>query len=279
MLYYFTKEKGLSMKALHVENLAIIVTEKCNLDCGHCLRGEKSNKSISKEVIDATFDQIKAIDLLNICGGEPPLALEELAYLFRTMIVKRIFLKGAFITINGTIYNERFMSLVEMLDTYIKGIDPSSGVKIGISYDDYHHASMTERGLSYDNRNFQTPFYCVLRVLDGSRRIFREGNAENLDVKLTKPFKPLKTIILDYGNSSKYLSHCIGPLVTINMDGTITEDNTTYKKQSTIYNYGNIKTDDLVESLLAHGARLTKRRFIYRYVSTKEKRLFLAYDK
>lgn len=267
------------MKGTYVENLAIVITEKCNLDCGHCLRGKKSNKSITEEVVDAIFDQVKGTDLLSICGGEPTLALDELEYIFKTIINKRIFLRNVFVTINGTIYSERLMSLLSMIDSYIKGIDPSGKAQIGVSYDRYHIEDMKSRNLDYDERNFRSLFFGKLRILNDSHILFREGNAENLDPRLTKPLRPMKMTILDLEQKSEYLSHLVGPLVTINMEGTITEDNTTLEKQSTIYNYGNIKTDDLVESLLAHGAKITKNKPLYHYRSEREKRLFLTYTK
>lgn len=273
-----TKKELVPMKGKYVENLAIIVTEKCNLDCGHCLRGKKSNKSITKDVVDAIFEEIKAVDILNICGGEPTLALDEIEYIFKTIINKRIFLRDVFITINGTIYSERFMSLLKLIDTYIKGIDPAGKAMIGVSQDKYHLEEMRIRNLEYDKRNFASPFFETMRILDGTHKLFNEGNARNLDKSITKPFKPMKIVILKLGNKSKYLSHLIGPLVTINMDGTITEDNTTLENQSTIYNYGNIKTDDLVECLLAHGAIKTSSRFFYNYKSEREKRIFLTYE-
>ena len=44
------------MNKLRIQNLALIVTEKCNLNCAHCLRGGCSDKVMSDEVIKATLD-------------------------------------------------------------------------------------------------------------------------------------------------------------------------------------------------------------------------------
>ena len=43
------------MKKIYIQNLGMIVTEKCNLNCAHCLRGKCSDKVMSDEVIDATL--------------------------------------------------------------------------------------------------------------------------------------------------------------------------------------------------------------------------------
>ena len=49
------------MSNIYVENLAMIITEQCNLECEHCLRGQCSNRVMSDDVIEATLDQIVSI--------------------------------------------------------------------------------------------------------------------------------------------------------------------------------------------------------------------------
>lgn len=68
-------------------------------------------------------------------------------------------------------------------------------------------------------------------------------------------------------------------IITINIDGTITEDNTTYENQQTIYNYGNILTYNLVDSLIDNGAKVVKKEIMYRSLSKKEVNKFLSYNK
>ena len=70
------------MNKLRIQNLALIVTERCNLDCGHCLRGGCSDKCMSDNVIKATLDQFDFIGNLTICGGEPTLALDRVEKIF-----------------------------------------------------------------------------------------------------------------------------------------------------------------------------------------------------
>ena len=55
---------------LYVQNLGVIVTERCNLNCAHCLRGNCTNKVMSDEVIQVTLSQIVGIRALAICGVE-----------------------------------------------------------------------------------------------------------------------------------------------------------------------------------------------------------------
>lgn len=267
------------MNKVYVETLGIIVTEKCNLNCNHCLRGEKQTRSISREVVDALFSQVKAVDILNICGGEPLLAIDEIAYIFNKIIDENIYVRDVFITINGTLYDEEFIKLCAKMDKYIKKIDPDGSVGIGVSYDQYHLDEMLNKGIGYKKENFTNDYYMGVRTLDKKYKVFREGNAENLSREDTLPLRPMKTIIVDYSGDNKIITHRVGPFIAINIDGTITEDNTTYEKQQTIYNYGNILQDDLILCLKNKGAYVTTSEMIYRILCTKEKVKYLTYKK
>lgn len=200
------------MKGIYVDNLAIIVTEKCNMDCAHCLRGHKTQKSISKPVIDAIFTQIKAINLLNICGGEPFLAKDEIGYLFKTIIEKRVFIRDVYLTTNGTLYDPELMDYLTMMDNYIKGIDPRGKVQIGISLDEYHALEMKKYGLTIREELSTSRFFAGYRTLDKKLKVFREGNAILLPSKLTVPFRPMTNYIMDFKHS-KYIAHLISPLL------------------------------------------------------------------
>lgn len=86
-------------------------------------------------------------------------------------------------------------------------------------------------------------------------------------------------VVLDYSAKEGIITHKVGLFITINIDGTITEDNTTYENQQTIYNFGNILTDNLVDSLINNGAKVVKKEIIYRSLSKKEVNKFLSYNK
>lgn len=266
------------MNNLYVDNLGIIITEKCNLNCAHCFRGDKQCRDISFEVIDAIFEQIKAIDILNICGGEPTMAVDKIVYLFKKIIEKKIRVRNICITINGTIYNAKLMKMCQKMNDYIRKRFPDGGVGIYVSFDKYHLEEMKKRGLSFQKEIFKSPCFAGVRELDANLKLFREGNAKFLDTNLTIPLRPMKTFILDCSEKSKSITYRIGPFITINIDGTITEDNTTYERQQTIYNYGNILTGNLVNSLLDNGAEMVKSEIMYRILSKKEIKRFMFYN-
>ena len=101
------------MRKIAVQNLAMIVTEQCNLECEHCLRGQCSNWVMSDEVIEATLDQIVSIVNLNICGGEPTFALDRIEKIIDVIIEKQILVDAFSVVINGTRYDGKFLDLLK----------------------------------------------------------------------------------------------------------------------------------------------------------------------
>lgn len=94
------------------------------------------------------------------------------------------------------------------------------------------------------------------------KKLFREGNAVNLDNKLTVPLRPLQTF-LTYVDKDKKLNVeiglCnIGPLVTINTNGIITESDASLEHQETIYNYGNVLTELIEDACIRNGAKVLR---------------------
>ena len=72
----------------------------------------------------------------------------------------------------------------------------------------------------------------------------------------------MKTFATYLGNNNtfdKINGLCnIGPIVTINVDGTITESDASFKNQNTIYNYGNVLNESIIECLLRNKMKIVK---------------------
>ena len=73
-----------------VDVLGMIVTERCNLECEHCLRGCRSNKIMSDDVIEATLSNFDYIETLAICGGEVTLSLDVVEKIINYIIKHEI---------------------------------------------------------------------------------------------------------------------------------------------------------------------------------------------
>ncbi len=255
------------MNKVYIQNLAMLTTNNCNLNCGHCLRGCKNNKNMSKEVVEATLNQTGAIFHLGISGGEPTLALDALENIFSYVINQKILINQLSMTINGTNYSVEFLKLLDYISNYIPGIK----IMFEISHDVYHQQelerlNMVEAYKENIKKYAESEYFYGLRGLDYQLKLFREGNAESLNQNLTSALKPMDIVVTYVGRFSRFDKNglCnIGPFVTVNPDGIITECDASIEHQQTLYNYGNVFDDTFEEVALKRG-RIMKPRQWYR---------------
>ncbi len=249
------------MNKIYVQNLSFIVTNKCNLNCMHCLRGCKDNKTISDEVIKATLDQITSIGNLCICGGEPTLATKQMESIFYYIIKNKIILDQVSMTINGTYYSLEFLRLLNYINNYITQGKGKNRVVFKISYDQYHLNEIIKLGIIEDyldniKRYSQSEYFYGLRELDSHLKLFKEGNAKDLEESLTVDLRPLDIVATYVGKNRKFDQDglCnIGPLIAINTEGIITEENSSLEHQQNLYNYGNVLSNSIEEISLNRG--------------------------
>ena len=245
------------MNKLRIQNLGLIVTEKCNLNCAHCLRGGCSDKVMSDEVIKATLDQFEFIGNLTICGGEPTLALDRVEKIFNYIAENKIFVGNVSFTINGTIYSSEFLKLLDYVEPYLEFDKSSLSPAIfAISWDKFHYneacrLNIEDKLIENIKKYAESKHFYDLREINN--KLFREGNAVNLDPNITVPLRPMPIYMSYYKkglfNIPKFdreNGKCfIDPIITVNVDGIVTECDASLKHQRTIYNYGNVFNDSI----------------------------------
>ncbi len=271
------------MKKCYIENLAFNVTDNCNLNCAHCLRGKKINNYISDEVIEKALDQVACIGNIAINGGEPTLAISKIEKIISYIIDNSIQVDEFTMTINGTIYSEELLKLLDEIDNYI-GSDNLQAL-FAISLDDYHideinRLNLTEQFIENIKKYKENKHFYGFRGIN--KKLFREGNAKNLDSKKTVPLRPMKTYITYVGKKSKYDREnglCnIGPLVTIGTTGIITECDASITNQSLLYNYGNILYNSIEDIVLQNGELITNPKK-FEKLANKEMKRYRTYNK
>ncbi|MBO5376522.1 MAG: radical SAM protein [Bacilli bacterium] len=277
------------MKKLYTQNLGLIVTERCNLNCQHCLRGKCSDKVMSDEVIESTLSQFCYISNLAICGGEPTLALDRIEKIFSYIIDNNIIVDTVTMTINGTNYSEDFLKILEHMQEYVNYKKlAKSLVTFDISWDKFHYAEIERLGflpeyLENIKKYARSKFFLEFRKLSG--KLFREGNAANLDEQDTVPLKPMNLFLSYPGKSilgglfvtsNRESGLCnIGPLITVNVDGIITECDASIDNQRNLYNYGNVLSDSIEDVCLnRRKALVLKPKQWYKATGNKMKRYY-----
>lgn len=144
------------MNKITFGKVIIELTWRCNMKCGHCLRGDAMDADIDLTYIDQFLDQADMIDTLLLTGGEPSLCLDAVEHISNGLRKRGVLLfRLEFIT-NGRIYSDR---LVDLMKQYKDIIDISCGygfapgtydlaketyrVSVGVSLDRYHSAHKT----------------------------------------------------------------------------------------------------------------------------------------
>lgn len=271
------------MRRLFIQNLGMIITNSCNLNCDHCMRGEKGQSSMRASVVEATLNQVTAIGNLCICGGEPLLALDVLEYIFSYIMEHKIIVEEVSLTTNGTIYSEKFLQLLEAMNTYIAKYSSRKKpyVSFAISYDAFHLKELKKYDYTIQyvenvRKYSSSPYFLGVRHI--TKKMFREGNAENLDASLTVPYRPLEVLVTYTGHHGRFDVEnglCgLGPLVTVNVDGILTECDASLEHQESLYNYGNVLTDSILEVFQNRGAEVLSPRKWNR----KMKKLLKVYE-
>ncbi|MBQ9318024.1 MAG: radical SAM protein [Bacilli bacterium] len=277
------------MHRIGIENFGCMVTNKCNLNCAHCMRGCKNNKSMQQDVIEAFFKQVAFVGNLCLCGGEITLATETIKKIFDYIEKKNILLGQVTTVINGTNYSEEFLQLLDEINQYIKtSFDNSeeSCATFTISYDEYHKSEIErlhlwKQYLENVQRYQQSIHFAGMQGLDSTLKLFREGNAQSLDTSLTVLLKPFNWYSTYMGQNHSFDEQngvlYVGPLVTVNVDGIITECDASIEHMGNKYNYGSILTESLEEIIERKSKVLRPHKCFEKW--SKEQKRYQNYNK
>jgi MoaA/NifB/PqqE/SkfB family radical SAM enzyme len=237
-------------KIIIIQNLSIELTQRCNLKCAHCLKGECQNVDISEQTLDNIFKQVRLVNSLFLSGGEPMLAKQSLKYLINKLKEYKILVYAWDMNTNGTIYDEEVIELLKQLDKICEAnTSKSINGTIAISDDKYHQQALLKSGLTNclkytinTHKIKNTPWYMGKNKL--VPELFNEGRAEQLKDTSKILFKPMK---YHAAIEDKYLM--IGPAIHINANGLITHCDVSYSNQETKYNLGNINKQLLIDCI------------------------------
>lgn len=281
-------------RKMMVNVLGMIATEKCNLECEHCLRGCRTNKKMSDEVIEATLSNFDYIETLAICGGEVTLALDVVEKILDYVIKNQIIVGEITYTINGTIYSKSFLELLDYSNEYlISDGNTCDRTTFAISWDGFHHREIRRLGMEEEyldnvSRYSKSPYYYGLRRID--QKLFREGRAELLPEDTTVPLRPMElymTYYIKYKNKlgmvrrkfDRENGNCfIGPVITVNPDGIVTECDASIEHQQTIYNYGNVLYESIEDIMIRKNAVIVNPKEISKKM-LKEIKRYTTYNK
>ena len=135
-------------------SLILEVTQRCNLRCGHCLRGEPRNvdmtlKTALKAIRWLRSGRVRFI--LGFSGGEPLLNLKMLGKLIQVAEKEQFRWEGFWMTTNGTLMTPEVVELLERYAALSLSRNPNASC-VGISDGKWHRAARRAAGIELPER-------------------------------------------------------------------------------------------------------------------------------
>lgn len=141
------------MAHIHVGNLILEVTRRCNLHCAHCLRGEAQDKFTSNNIIEKAVDTFSSFSNVTFTGGEPSLNCDGIQHFFEYAEFRNKLPESFFVATNG-VTNQTKLAHV-LLDGYARitktGYIDDEITALHVSKDQFHDPvdDSVFRGLSF----------------------------------------------------------------------------------------------------------------------------------
>ncbi len=146
------------MAKLKVEEMIMEITRWCNLDCGHCFRGDAENAFMSFETINNLLGNVDEISKLVISGGEPLIAVAQLNAVADAISRMGIKVDQISIVTNGTILNSDVVRALEKLEMVCKSFN------VRVSDDKFHRMALERNNLT----NKRMVYFHLLKNLFGA---------------------------------------------------------------------------------------------------------------
>ena len=157
---------------VRIYDLCLEVTRRCNMECGHCLRGEAEDVDMSKEIVDQVLEQIDRISTVTFTGGEPTLNMDLIRYFFKRAEELDKMPYSFYIVTNGKAFQHELA--IELLKWYPK-MEESDFCGVAVSLDDWHDELETPPILK------ALIFYTAEKERDSRFVPRREGRAASLN--------------------------------------------------------------------------------------------------
>lgn len=121
---------------MNIDNLVIEVTRQCQIECFHCLRGDKENMTLRVEYLDALLSTVEYISCITFTGGEPSLHPEIIDYALNVCRANKVEVGNFYIATNGVSLPDAFLLICLHWYLYCSDNELSSVV---VSRDGFHY--------------------------------------------------------------------------------------------------------------------------------------------
>ncbi len=124
---------------MHIQDLVIEVTRRCNMRCDHCLRGNPQRKDMDINLVNKLFNKIDSIGTLTLTGGEPS-RKPEIIYAIRMACYHfNVSVGSVYCVANGKNVPDDFVN--EMYDFFTITAEDRDACQLQMSGDNYHEGA------------------------------------------------------------------------------------------------------------------------------------------
>lgn len=122
---------------MELYNLVVEVTRRCNMLCGHCLRGDRQNKSMSRVHLRNFLRNVNYISSVTFTGGEPtlPSGIRSIYDFMEICNMLGVAVGSFYFVTNAKVWRDEIPSLVSRLYNFCDDNEISS---VDISTDQFH---------------------------------------------------------------------------------------------------------------------------------------------
>lgn len=225
---------------LELKHLMLEVTRQCNMSCAHCMLDEAENLSISKDVLERLFADIRHIEHLGSTGGEPSLVPETLKWLTYYIVTNGCTIGHFFCATNAAAYSPEF---IDGLNSLYSCCTDKENCVLTVSKDQYHGDTSSEALKKYRALPYYKPVKERMEL--PSCVIISEGRAKQNG--LGGKELPVSDHVCDF--SLKGINFKCNDTVYINALGDVLLDaDLSYERQKK-YSLGNLLGYDLADIL------------------------------
>lgn len=184
------------MKKLKLETLSIEITRRCNMSCGHCLRGDAQELDISHKDIRNVLKNIQYAGQFNITGGEPSLNVKAIRYILKQVKRFGIEVYSFYIVTNGSqsSMSGEFINACSGLYQYQQKKDMRGSFRMLEMSDDRFHDDKLHQKVIRKLKRY--PFF-GLRGQSDHIFLYKEGRSQSGNAN------PVRELYASDGNSVK----------------------------------------------------------------------------
>ncbi|WP_242052476.1 radical SAM protein [Dysgonomonas sp. GY75] len=174
------------MEKLRLNTLSIEVTRRCNMSCGHCMRGDAQDMDIRHKDIRNVLKHIRSIGYFNITGGELSLNVKAIRYILKQVKRFEIEVYHFYIVTNGSesSLSAGFINTCCSLYDYQQEKDMRGSLRMLEMSDDRYHDHRLHKKVIDKLEGY--PFF-GLRGQAGTIFLYREGRSQSGNANPVRP--------------------------------------------------------------------------------------------